>query len=98
MARADKAQFQVIGLVDEAEDRTKIEEYLRNVGCSQDAQTPLRIAFISKDVRDSYRLNATPITLIVANDGTVTKSWPGKWQEAETADANMIFGFNLTNH
>ncbi len=68
------------------------------MGCSQDSQAPLRIAFISKDVLDSYRLNATPITLVIANNGAITKAWDGKWEEPQTADANMVFGLNLTAH
>lgn len=98
LGRTDKTNFQVIGLVDQAEDKARLEEYLRTMGCSQDSQTPLRIALIPKDVRDSYRLNATPITLVVANDGTVTKAWAGKWEEVQTADASTVFGLSLTAH
>ncbi|MBV9211723.1 MAG: redoxin domain-containing protein [Acidobacteria bacterium] len=96
LERADKANFQVIGLVNQAEDKTRLEKYLREMGCAQDSPAPLRVAFVPQEALDSYRLNATPITLIVANDGTVTKAWNGLWQQSQTSEAKTVFGLNLT--
>jgi hypothetical protein len=42
--------------VDVAEDRPPLEEYLRAVGCGDYSTTPLRVAFVPKDVRRDYKL------------------------------------------
>ena len=96
LERARNDQFEEIGLVDEDEDRGRVQEYLRAMGCSTDARAALRVAFIPKGVRQSYKLSETPITLLVNNDGTVEKAWAGKWSEADATAAGTTFGFNFT--
>lgn len=96
LERADRERFEVIGLVDKAEDRPRLEEYLRSMGCAADSRTPLRVALIPKDVRRAYKLSATPITLLVSNDGTVERWWEGRWGDAERNDAGQALGFALS--
>jgi len=48
-------------------------------------------------VRRAYKFSATPITVIVANDGTVEKQWARRWDAKAAADANLIFGFAFSN-
>jgi peroxiredoxin len=98
LGRVDGERFQVIGLVDQSEDKTKVAEYMRAMGCSTDSQSPLRIAFVTKDIRRNYKLSETPITLIVANDGTVEKAWAGRWSGGDAATASTILGFNFSLH
>lgn len=74
LERVDAGRFEVIGLVDVAEDRPRLEEYLRAVGCGADSPTPLRVAFLPKDVRRDYMLTATPVTLLVSSDGKVEQN------------------------
>jgi peroxiredoxin len=95
LAKADRRRFEVWGLVSDSEDRKKLEEYLRSVGCGTDSQTPLRVAYVSPDVLHSYKLTSTPTTLVVANDGTVEQSWLGRWNAPALDSANSIFGFNI---
>lgn len=96
LERADRERFDVIGLVDQAEDVTRLREYLRAMGCSTDTQSPLNVALIPKDVRRSYKLSETPITLLVANDGTVEEVWAGRWSGAETDKAGAALGFTFS--
>lgn len=95
LERVDSVRFEVIGLVDEAEDRSLLEDYLRAVGCGTDSTTPLRVAFVPKDVRRDYKLTATPVTLLVSSDGKVEKNWPGAWGETEKADAALSLGLDF---
>lgn len=96
LERADGDRFEVIGLVDRAEDKTRLEEYTRTMGCSTDSQSPLRVAFIPNEIRRSYKLSETPITLVVASDGTVEKVWAGRWNDNDVAVASTILGFNFS--
>lgn len=54
LQRAGSDHFEVIGLVAESEDKGRVEEYLRTVGCGADSDTPLRIAFVPEPVLFSF--------------------------------------------
>jgi peroxiredoxin len=83
----DVNRFEVLGVVDQAEDQDKLADYLKTMGCPADSPTALRVALAAKEVRAAYKLTATPVTLVVANDGTVENAWTGRWTNAEAADA-----------
>lgn len=80
----------------ETEDPAKVEEYLREVG--GDTHTPLRVAMIPARVRRGYKLSATPVTLMVGNDGIVEQSWYGLWDDMEVTQADSVFGFTFSPH
>lgn len=88
--------FEVLGLVDEGQDPEKVREYLRAMGCGPDSNAPLRVALVSKEVRRHYKLDATPITVIVKNDGKVEEAWHGRWGKAEVEEAGTLLGFNIS--
>lgn len=96
MEQADRERFEIIGVVAETEDASKVGAYLREVGGDQGAA--MRVAMISAGVRRSYKLSATPITLVVANDGTVEQSWSGLWGGTDVAQASSVFGFSFSSH
>ena len=89
--RINRNNFQVIGLVSESEDRAKVDEYLRSVGCES-----MRVAFIPDGVLNSYNLSMTPMTIVIANDGRVEKVWTGKWDSEALVAASSIFGFSFS--
>ncbi len=96
LERVDRKRFEVIGLVSASEDKEKLEEYLRAVGCGADSHTPLRVALTPDAVRQSYQLSLTPITLLVRDDGTVEKAWNGRWDGAALDSAGALFGFGFS--
>jgi hypothetical protein len=83
-------------VVAETEDASKVGAYLREVGGDQGAA--MRVAMISAGVRRSYKLSATPTTLVVANDGTVEQSWSGLWGGTDVAQASSVLGFSFSSH
>lgn len=74
LGRADRERFEVIGIASDREDRAKLEDYLRQFGCDGASSTPLRVALVPDDVLRSYKLSATPTTLVVNNDGAVERA------------------------
>lgn len=96
LERADSSNFEVMGLVADSEDKSKVEEYLRSVGCGADSTTPLRVALVSEEIRRQYKLTATPMTLLVASDGAVEQVWSGRWDASALAGAGPIFGLNFS--
>ena len=96
LVHADINRFEVLGVATESEDKAKLDEYLRSVGCSPDSQKPLRTALIPNSLRRSYKLSSTPITLVVANDGSVENVWHGRWDSESLAAAASIFGMDFS--
>lgn len=95
IAHADHDRFEVLGVAADGEDRAKLEDYLRSFNCAGDSLTPLRVALVPDAVRRAYKLSATPITMLVAGNGTVEKVWTGRWDAKAIAEANSLFGLNL---
>jgi peroxiredoxin len=95
IAHADAARFEVLGVAANGEDRTKVEDYLRSFNCAGDAPHPLRVALVPDAVRRAYKFSATPITILVNDNGTVEKVWSGRWDAQALAEANSIFGLNI---
>ncbi|MET0650510.1 MAG: TlpA disulfide reductase family protein [Pyrinomonadaceae bacterium] len=93
MGRIDASRFEVVGLVNEKEDRGKVREYLEKMGCAPGAPTPLRVAFIPAAVRNEYLLDSTPTTLVLNGEGTVEQNLIGRWTEAEAKAAGATLGF-----
>jgi peroxiredoxin len=80
MDKVNRNNYQIIGLVSDSEDVSKVREYLNSVGC----QT-LRVAIAPKDIRANYKLTMTPGTIIIDNSGKVEESWFGGWNEMTLA-------------
>ena len=96
IARVAPERFEVLGLVSEAEDKARLEEYLRALGHAAGSPRPLRVALISEETRRSYKLSMTPTTIVVANDGSVEQVWRGRWNPAAVATAETVFGLSFT--
>lgn len=90
--RADKSQIEVLGLVADAEDKAKLREYLHEVGLGRPSGVPFTTALVPKEVRSTYKLSETPLTLLIASDGTVKKVWAGRWDNKALAAVNGAIG------
>lgn len=91
-ARTDKSKIEVLGLVADGEDKAKLREYLSEMGLSHPSGVTFTTALIPKGLRSSYKLSETPLTLLIANDGTVKKVWAGKWDSKALASVNGAVG------
>jgi len=88
--RVDKAQFEVTGVVSEAEERARVTDYLRSFGCES-----LPVVFVSNEVLRNYKLVVTPTTLVVDNGGKVEQAWSGAWDDRGLSAAGSTFGISL---
>jgi hypothetical protein len=98
LSRVDASRFEVVGLVNEREDRDGVRKYLEAMGCAPGSPTPLRVAFIPADVRSGYLLDSTPTTLVLSADGTVEQNLVGRWNEADSRAAGAALGFVQLTH
>jgi len=90
--RTDKHKIEVLGLVADAEDKVKLREYLHEMGLARPSGVTFTTAIIPKEVRSKYKLSETPLTLLIAYDGTVKKVWAGRWDSKALASANGAIG------
>lgn len=90
--RANKSKIEVIGLVGDTEDKAKLRDYLHEMGLGRSSGITFTTALVPKEVRSTYKLSETPLTLLIANDGTVKKVWAGRWDGQALASVNGAFG------
>ena len=90
--RADKSRLEVLALAADSEDKVKLRDYLREVGAAHPEGINFPTALISGEVRRKYKLSETPLTLLVAGDGTVKEVWAGRWDGQVIASVNGAMG------
>lgn len=91
LSKANGNHFQIIGVVSESEDRTKLEEYLKSQDCDF-----LPVAILPREISKNYKLSVTPTTLVIDNEGKVQQVWTGKWTASELANAGSLLGFQVS--
>jgi peroxiredoxin len=97
LERIDGNSFEVIGVVSQAEDKARLQDYLASMGCAPASRAPLRVALVPDAVRDQYMLNSTPVTLLVDNNGTVEQAWVGKWADKDATTAGSLLGLTFSS-
>jgi thiol-disulfide isomerase/thioredoxin len=78
--KVDSNRFTVVGVVSDREDKQLVSAYADGAGYFK-TKTPLPIVFFDSDSLGSYKLTATPTTLLINEAGMVEHAWVGKWDE-----------------
>ncbi|HEY6806999.1 MAG TPA: TlpA disulfide reductase family protein [Pyrinomonadaceae bacterium] len=87
--KVDSNRFDVVGVVSDREDKNAVSVYADGAGYFK-TKTPLPLVFFDSEALGSYKLTATPTTLLISSEGKVEHAWIGKWDETsamEVADA-----------
>ena len=85
--------IEVIGIVSENEKKEEIEKYLNTFDCGVNSETSLQVLFVPNETLQNYKLNLTPTTILLSDDGKVEQNWIGKWKGTD-----KILAFNLLNN
>ena len=80
----------MLGIVPSGGSAKALAEYLNSVGCSS-----LNVGVVPENVIHSYKLQMTPTTVIIGNDGVVEEAWAGKWTPGTISDAERRFGIEF---
>ena len=83
--KVDSNRFTVIGVVSAREDKRLVSAHADGAGYFK-TKTPLPLVFFDSDSLGSYKLSATPTTLLINEDGTVEHAWVGKWDETSAME------------
>ena len=80
----------MLGIVPSGGSVKALTEYLNSVGCNS-----LNVGVVPENVINSYKLQMTPTTVIIGNDGVVEEAWAGKWTPSTISDAEKRFGIEF---
>jgi peroxiredoxin len=83
--KVDNNRFTVIGVVSDREDKHLVSAHADAAGYFK-TKTPLPLVFFDSESLGSYKLSATPATLLINEDGTVAHAWVGKWDETSAME------------
>jgi peroxiredoxin len=83
--KVDTNRFAVLGVVSDREQKALVSAHADAAGYFK-TTTSLPIVFFDKDALASYKLNATPTTLLIDEAGTVEHAWVGKWDETSAME------------
>lgn len=83
--------FQVVAVAMNSEDRSKLAEYLKSMGCPTDSKR-FTVALIPEEVRRKYKFSVTPTTLVVSSDGKADAVWNGILRPSDVEAATAILG------
>ena len=89
--RVDKSKIEVLGLAADAEDKATLRQYLHEMGLGRSSGVTFTTALVTKEVRGTYKLSETPLTLLITNDGTVKEVWAGRWDSKALASVHGAF-------
>jgi len=83
--KVDSNRFAVVGIVSDREDERLVSAYADGAGYFK-TKTPLPVVFFDSESLGSYKLTATPTTLLINEDGRVEHVWVGKWDETKALE------------
>ena len=83
--KIDSNRFIVVGIVSDREDKRLVSTYADGAGYFK-TRTPLPLLFFDSESLGSYKLTATPTTLLINEYGTVEHAWIGKWDETKARE------------
>ena len=91
--KVDRGRFAITALVSDLVSADSVRSYLRTNAIDQS----LDVVLVPESVMKDYKLIATPITLVISNDGTVRKHWIGKWDNSSLSAASELFGVSFSD-
>src|SRR5215212_3336854 len=83
--KVDGNRFTVIGVVSDREDKQLVSAHADGAGYFK-TKTPLPLLFFDSESLGSYKLTATPTTLLINENGRVEHAWVGRWDETKTME------------
>lgn len=83
----DNQKYQVLEIFHEKEDKNKVFDYLRNNNLDN-GKSSLKVLFLPDRILQKYKLNSTPVTLIVGENGIVENAWFGLWNKSIITEVN----------
>ena len=83
--KIDSNRFTVLGVVSDREDKQLVSVHADRAGYFR-TKTPLPLLFFDSESLGSYKLTATPTTLLINDEGKVEHAWVGRWDQTSATE------------
>lgn len=94
--QANNKKYEILEFFRDVEDKDKVFNYLKNNGVvKDDSDLSPKILFLKDEFLQKNKLNSTPITLIINENGVVEKTWFGLWNKAQIAEINDALDISI---
>ena len=84
--KVDSNRVMVVGVLSDQEDKQLVSAHAEGAGYFK-TKTPLSLVFFDSESLGSYKLTATPTTLLINDEGLVEHAWIGKWDTKSEKEA-----------
>ena len=91
--KIDRGKYEVVELFRERETQSQVAAYLK--ANSFPTGEAVKVFLLGDAPLTEEKLNSTPITLIVGENGVVEKAWFGLWNESATAEVNSALDISI---
>jgi peroxiredoxin len=96
MEQIDRRKYEVVELFREREAGNRVAAYLKaNSLSNKDAA---RVLLVGDDFLKEKKLNSTPVTLIVGENGVVERAWFGLWNNSAIAEVNSSLDISIQSN
>jgi peroxiredoxin len=85
--KVDSNRFTVVGVVSERETPQSVSAHADGAGYFK-TKTPLPVIFFDDESLGTYKLTATPTTLLIDEAGKVEHAWVGKWDASSATEVS----------
>ncbi len=92
--QADPQKYEVLGIFNSREDKNNVAEYLKNNGFT-DEKLSFKVLLLGDDLLQKNKLQSTPITVVVGENGVVEKAWFGLWDKTIISEVNTSLGLSI---
>ncbi len=89
-SQVKSGQYEIFALFNDREEHPKVEEYLKTYGFA-DINISVKPLYSNGEILQKYRLNGTPATLIINENGIVEKAWSGLWDKTTISEVENYF-------
>jgi thiol-disulfide isomerase/thioredoxin len=91
--KIDRQKYEVVELFRDKESRNQVAAYLKANSFSN--EDSVKVFLVGDEFLKEKKLNGTPITLIVGQNGVVERAWIGLWNESAIAEVNSILDISI---
>jgi len=89
----DRRKYEVVELFRDREAHDQVAAYLKANGFGNEDSA--KVFLIADSLLQGKKLNSTPITLIVGENGVVERAWFGLWDKSAIADVNSSLDISI---
>ena len=93
LRQIDSRRYEIVEIFNAGEERPAVSNYVNSIGHSTIPN--LHVLFSESETLQKYKLNATPTTLVLNEEGFVEKVWNGLWDKSKVKEVNSYLNLSV---